>query len=79
LPRRAFIRIPKLSWNADELVVGVVESGFQADLVEPDGRLGSHWNALRTGQILTGALPGQILLLRRPDGASAVMRVPLRP
>ncbi|MEK7394590.1 MAG: hypothetical protein AAB214_18685, partial [Fibrobacterota bacterium] len=79
LPQKVLSRVPTLTWKAGELVAALVEGEYQADLVELDGRLGSHWNALRSGQILTGAVPGQILLLRRPDGESAVLRVPLRP
>jgi chondroitin AC lyase len=74
--RRASLAGPRLSWKGRQLVVGEVGDLFQADLVNLDGSFGSHWDPLRSGQVLEGARPGQILLLRRADGASSVLRIP---
>jgi len=71
--------MPRLSWKAGRLVVDRVPELFQADLVSADGRLGTRWSPLREGQILTGARPGQLLLLRGPDGRSATLVVPAAP
>jgi chondroitin AC lyase len=67
-----------LAWKAGKLMVVRTEVGFQADLVASNGRLTAHWGVLRQGAVLEGARPGQLLLLRGKDGASAVVRVPGR-
>ena len=76
-PRQVAMGLPRLSWKSGRLMVGPVEGAFQADLVEFDGRMSGHWDALRSGQVLEGTRPGQLLLLRRPDGRTAILKVPV--
>lgn len=71
--------VPRLSWQDGRLVADRVQGSVQADLVSIDGRLGPGWPSLHDGQILTGANPGQILLLRGPDGRAAALVVPAVP